>query len=793
MAARNVRIIYSSDHVSEANVAAKLVESQFDAKESTRSESEIALSASAGVAQDTAVVFISDQATASAEWQSLTRSISTNERVIPIGGLSDGFNYDDATLIPTRIEEINYIPLNDDWQKQLSSSLTTPLDFFNMRSDALLNMGAWEASGNDAGFLVPSLRNAMKWRQAMRKRLRMEEDPALSGQLQALDDYLTLSIRHGVNTGIGTAITYLRRFTWVILAVALLVGIVVIRPYFQRASIASSIFSSDTEGTLIEAVAAIRFEEGRANNALSEEMKAQFSANLVNIMGENWQNCPIGALYKWARNDLALSESKDYVWVATGEGCAVRWNVHNGAIEHKEQVSPNPLVAITCAEDESSLAALDSEGFVYVRKQDGTWINSEQPMSDGNTYGTTLVAATSWNSMVAYTDDTVYWIDFSSDCPQIQGSLSFDHVHCALISTNGKGYAIAESDNELFWLSFGNGKLEEKTKIPVIASDSCSAVMSENRAFVADECGNVLIWDSEHPDTLAQTGLKLSFPLELAIVDEATIVYHDRNAGTRLFSLALETDLGGCVSYPAAASRLKTCDGMIALWGGEDEWFTEDVTALLPTKNTVDQFAGTICEGTSGSSETGPLRSVEVVGNVLVGLEFAQEITEQYVVIDGTQRLEGGESQKASDLDAVLPDGYGVFYYAHTPFTGTVTLATLLNEGSSLVFGTSDGHLFDLKADSDATVELRTRFQAPTHAAIVRMYVTDDCYMVEDATGSVWKVRAGSKTDLNDQVRDRLHATCYAFNNQVFDIINPQIWELYEIEKIPGSDGKEWE
>ena len=97
------------------------------------------------IPQPTAVILISDSAVEDGQWQSEVRALPDKMRLIPAGQTINA-DYSNPDIIPTRVEELNFIRIDENLCSNIWESATIDADFYEMRNNVLVSMDTWLAS-----------------------------------------------------------------------------------------------------------------------------------------------------------------------------------------------------------------------------------------------------------------------------------------------------------------------------------------------------------------------------------------------------------------------------------------------------------------------------------------------------------------------------------------------------------------------------------------------------------------------------------------------------------------------
>lgn len=740
------------------------------------------------IAGDSAIVLISDEAVENPAWQRAVRAIGADVRVIPAGA-TENADYSDPDVIPPRIEEVHFIRIDEHLLDNLLDSLTTDPGFYTLKNRMMSLAQAWEASGRSDSFLLADAGQAGKSLALMQKKLENETDPYLIAQLEDIIEFLQHSRVYARQLLAGAVWRNAKRGAAALAAVAIVVLFLVVMPFLRRASYSSALVTAGLRAD-IAPVAAVRLVEGLTNPFVPGDAKREYFQDLVGYLDMNWPDSPLGAGYKWWLNDAAMTSDTGSVWTATGGGDLVRWDRASGGIVAEEAVSASPLAALAVTGGEEYFAAIDSEGYVFLKEGGGAWGRSEAPIDMPATRDLGMLLAPGGEAVAVHNSRDIFLLSGGAT-PRPEHHYSYDRVLSVQLEGGGALAAVVEG-GRLKCLELAGGQVAREYPIPAEAHGTCPAVLREGRLLFAGPAGQLLLWDRQRPDRAEPLGLVLSQPLSLAWVDGATLAYHDRNTGTHLYDFEHQIDLGPCLTVLPALDRLQAHEGrLIAQANGMV--YTEDVTSLLP-RESVDEGAVLLSfEGQSDTGLDGALEEIAIVNEYIIRLTLAGDGGPQTVVVDGANRYFVGEAQRDEGLLAGIPEGYSYPSVSPVRFTGRPTVVGILDDGDCAVIGASDGSFFELRAAGDGLLVCSQR-QIPSHSAVAAVLQAGDRYYLLDAEGLYWEARLGYRmetdADIIAAVRDKLN---HAFDDELFSLVSPQVADALELERLPGADGEEWE
>lgn len=142
--------------------------------------------------QDSAIVVVTDEAVDDRLWQEHVRTLTPGIRLIPVG-MTENVNYDDPSVMPPELSEVNFIPLDDNTLLFIKDSLTTPPGLYELTTLINDQMKHWD--GTDSALLdnVKFIKDA---RIKINVRLDYEQDPVLLDRLHQMESFLKKSLRY---------------------------------------------------------------------------------------------------------------------------------------------------------------------------------------------------------------------------------------------------------------------------------------------------------------------------------------------------------------------------------------------------------------------------------------------------------------------------------------------------------------------------------------------------------------------------------------------------------------------
>lgn len=746
------------------------------------------------LAQDSAIILICDQATESKSWYQAANSVPVDMRVVPVGGIEKAA-YNDPKVVPRRVAEVNFIRPDERLLENVNNALVTPADFYETRNSLMVSAASWEASGHSTDTLLEGMTKTSKLLKRIREQRAVNADPFFDDQLAYLEEYVSQSRTFAIRSFLKHLPGYLKTAAGLVVTALAIVAICMALPILDRAAYSYVMLARDASSQLAS-ISAIKALDGISNPLMPASTKSQLLEELVTYLDMDWCNTPVGAGYRWALNDFTATGSPHYVWSADGDGALARWDTHTGAIVDHVAVSERMLVHCAVSEDEQTLAAIDGDGRVFVGHLDGPWVRCPDTTQLAFLGDARLSFSADARSLVVYDSKTVECYSVEQDGLRQASALTFDAVTCAGFLDSGQLLVVAKEDANAAALLFADGKEVSKLALPRVPYDACGAVLRGDQLLYADEAGTLLLWDVSKPEEATYLGVTLQNPMFLAFLDDDTIAYHDRNAGTHLVDVVHRLDLGPCLTMAPLADQFSAKGSSVAAMAN-GKVFSQDVSNMLPRSEGELPASATLFEGTSSTGTGAVVLEAKAQNDYLLNLRMLIEGEEELVIVDGSRRTLAAQTVDDPALMEGVPQNYGLFQTLQMGFNGTITLvaATRQAEGVDAVcVGTSDGHFFEVSFYDVGKAMISASRRVPSHAAITGVYLTDECYYLRDANGLLWRCRCGCLTnDMNDLFAETSEKLTQAVGDDLLELISDTTAEKLGLVRIPGADGKVWE
>ena len=744
-----------------------------------------------GIAENAAVVLLSDEATGDAAWQDAVRSVPADFRMIPVGGTVQ-INYNDEEILPRRVQEINYIRLDEHYLVSLEDSLRTDPSFYAIRNEVMLMACMWETSGQSDGQLMSGLRKTKKYLRLFESVYAREKDPALRAQGDRACVFLRASHAHALLMSLRDAWRYTRSALLILVGAALLAGFLYVRNVLSRSYYSEILMGVDTSAA-DPVITTVKIAEGITNPFVPKTTKARYYTYLAELLEKNWPNSPLGmGKYRWALNDVAPSADQRYIYTANGKGQAVLWDSWTGEISGRETVSANPLAAMAVSAS-GVRAAADSTGRIFLSAASGSWTDTGTASPMAWTDAVRLRISADGKRLLVSDGGSLY--AWSVPGGGRISPLWQKEAEIADAEFTPEGDVLCVLRREDGWQAVRIGEDGRETAWPLgmELDDICSVDVTGNRALFADTGGYVWIWDIAAPEAPAGTGLKLSRPVCLALSDGDWLVSHDRNGGTQIYDFRRKAVLASCLIYAHGVRRLEVKDSLVMGFAGSMV-YSEDVSALLPRES----VPGTVLQtwnATADANAGGVISSISVINEYLVRMELRLQ-QETTVLFDPANRYFIGEAQIDPAIEEGLPDTYSYYSGLNVSFTGRPTVVGIVPGEDTFLIAGYDGSFFEVCLNEQGGSLLASRMQIPTHSPVRAIHRTAEGYYLEDATGSFWFTRTGypamrsSGNIWLQEIREKMRM---GVGDDLLELISPQTAKALGLHRFSIPDGKEWE
>lgn len=743
------------------------------------------------IAQDSAIILVSNAAVEDEEWQVRVAGLSEEIRIIPVCGTRNT-DYTNPEQIPPRIKELNYIRMDGKHLEHIWDSLITEKEFYMVKSMLLLNRSVWVFSNYSEDFLLTDSKAVEQYQELFQKKLQQESNPYFRQELVGITEYLNVSMQYTKRLRWRRIKDYIKRtaiVTAVIVCFVLFWKVLDLRNRLAYTNIVISVGACQE----MAPINSIKLVDGITNPYITEDKRTELYQTLSEHLNLNWHNSSVGLNYKWTLNDAQIASDERYIWSANGNGSIAKWDTYTGKIVEKINISAQPLAALKVSEQEKLFVAVDKEGYILKKVNDDPWEKSPRSYEIPFETGIDVVCCEEKNwAVVADTGGALRWFDLQSGI-QLIWEAQFDEIFCIELTAAGLE-AVVGRDSARYDLYIRTDGTVDEIGIPMNSDSGCSMDIRNGVIVMADSKLQIVTWSRAEPEVKRTTGLVLARPLHLCFLNDQVIVYYDRNAGTHLYDLKRRLDLGSILRKAAVVSSLSASrNTVMAYTFATSECLTENVQALLPADE-LDRVDVCAVYTEKAMSSEGRIHRASIEGEYMIRVDLHLEDREMMVMIDGGNRFYIGEAQR--DHSLAQADGSNSFYYVDKPanFVGRPTVIGIAQDGDVLLIGGSDGSFYELVFTETGDCLRGAHLQVPSHTSIAAIYQTADCYYLEDATGTFWSIRIGCDALTPEgavtAVRERLHC---AATEEIYDGVSKETLKALDVTILPGGGVREWE
>ncbi len=742
-------------------------------------------------AQNAAVIIVSDEAAADQEWQKEVRALPASMRLVPCGAIVNA-DYNDPEVIPPKIEELNFIRIDESLNENILDSLLLDKDFYEIRNAVQVNMNAWLLAGETDSFLISDYGKAKKYLRAIDTKLTNENDERFIEQLHQMKDYLTESRTYARKIFYRTLRS---RITVALLAVIFVLFAIAawyLINTIQRAARESALLGQKTT----EAKAAETFillSDGIDNPLIDGYTRGALFNQMTETLDYSWTTTPTGYNYKYRLYDPKLLNDERYLMTVSENHEILIWDTWTGKINESFSSGENDTKAYHVDGDNGVVIAVNSENVIYFGDAEaGQWLtNNVQYPFTGNTDIHILSAP---GQIIIYDDANVFF--FGTDPLRLVSYITEEtmagstyKIHSVFVNENGPALAHEINNEMCFYYRNENGELTGyNTGTP--CKEDCTAAVYETYMVFADPEGNITVLDKESKEFFT-VGLKLPDVRFLTCINDSVFAYYDSLKGTHLYDFRQGIDLGTVLSGFEDISYLGAGKYTIFCYA-DGAWHCQYIDHLLPVTE-IDE--GSVLQRFTDTSPAGQeyMKNISYTDQ-LVRFTFCVNGNEQKYILDGGHRRYTG---------GALSDPYSreenthVFDKQPLSWSGDVTVLGTMSDGLCLLVGTDDGQFREISLDYDGTWYEDTYLQLPSHSAVTEIIETEDCYLIKDAAGNYWQAEIRCRThsgeeNLLDRMNEKVRMHGY-FTQELLDSVSEQLKKDIRIGLMPGGDGKEWE
>lgn len=784
-----IYLIYTAKQYTEAKEILYFLMEEKNLAVSSENENSFILNADSRINQDAAIVLISDAAVKDEKWRKIVQKLSEEVRIIPVN-YTKYVDYTDPELIPEKIKELNYIHANEKYLKNIWDCLIVEKNFYDIKSMILSSRNVWIFSKFSTDFLLTDRKEVKTYLSIFQKKLSEEEDAYLREEILEIIDYLTISLQYAKILWREKIFNYVKQ---VIGAVVLIICFIMLFVIYKRITHShySTVMGIETYEETAP-IGSIYLVDGLKSPVISDQVKLEMYNKLSDYLNLNWYNTPIGINYMWGLNDAQIASDERYIWSANEKGNITKWDTYTGEIVEQEKVSSRPLAAMAFSGEDSFFATVDADGYIYKKNNGKSWEKSKEYYDIPYAKGTDLICDGNQGVVaIAGSNGILYYFDCVTGF-NLLWTGRYDKIFCSEISSGGLE-AVVCKDDTLYDIYIKTDGTVDEIPIPISWYGSCSMDILDGVIVMADQYFQIVTWSRKNPEKINEAGVVLSQPDQLCFFNEQVIVYSDRNTGTHLYDLERRLDLGRILRNVVSVSSLSVCQNTVmASSSGWRVWHTENVELLLPAEQINKEEIVTVYKEKEMSSD-GMIQHVFIESEYIIRAALYSNEKEEILTIDGANRFLTGTSQR----DMSLVEDEHINHYIDSPvsFIGKPTVVGITNKGEVLLVGSSDGAFSELIFTETEAYIRGAQLNIPSRAGIVAIYQMEDCYYLEDATGTFWKVRIGYRAVTEDgaiaAVKDKLH---YAIADEdIYKKVSRDTIKALDVKIMPGSDGKEWQ
>ena len=706
---------------------------------------------------DTAVVFICDEAATNIFWQREIENLEPGARIIPVAGKLKI----DTDVLPERVREINFIPIDGQTGEHVLDSVISDPGFYDVKNYLLNAAGKWLFSEKSSDYLIIGLKTVGNYTRSVRENLRDEKDMNYLGQLNTIAEFLNASRRESVRRRIKDILSGAAAFLGAAAAVAAIFAVITLIPVIRRASMSNIILQYGNQPEIAQ-INALKILEGETNPFSPNSVQSANFDAFVEVIDMPWSYSRISPGYKWGLNDVSMSDDITAVWTANGDGAIAKWDRVSADILEHIPVSQYPLYKMDITPDEKVFAAADTGQNLFVFTADGSAPLSRRFEFTGESTEISRLVLSKDAAYLAVVDNKSIAV-FNTNGMAEALRMDFNRVHGLTRCRDGFA-AVTDEGEKYYYLYIENGAVVSRTEIPAKIRTGGPADIFEGLAAFVDDQSQLLIWDEKQPETVRRTGFILRRPLIIEFIDENTLAYNDRYAGTRIADITACLDLGPVLTTMPTVVRLVAHKNQLVGRHGTGGVFSQDLTEMLPLRSLAGKEILREFTGTNAFNEAGIIRSAETTESGMVKLTIRDGAAEYESYFDARTALE------------------------------RPTVIGLLGDGDSFLIAASNGDFFENQYLGPDLFRRKSFNKIPSRSAIQAVYLTPDSYYLLDGLGLYWPSRVGytirNLEDMLDAVRDKNR---FAYADDLRDAISPGLIERLGILFVPGADGREWE
>ena len=770
------------------------------------------------IAKDSAIIFVSNQAIYNTSWQKCVKAIPMNYRLIPAGTVSD-IDYNDPEILPPSIEEINFIILNEHKYENILDSLITSPEFYQMKNLLLNKFHAWRSTNSD-GDLLSDGKQIANFQAEISKREKTEQDSFLKAQLSSIQEYLAISDKYAKKIRKTRIFRWVRRSVLSVITIALIVAFLMLRSTYNKLTTVNFLLSygiatGEPKTNAIKMVEAFR-------NPLNPYVASKIARErLVEYLDISWEQTPTGYNYKYLLNDCAIPKGTRYLWTSSENGDAILWDTYTGEIKEKTSLTNVSLCTITLdsdwadnvREDEQVAlnqngVAIDEKGCIYLRIS-GEW-RSSGLNTNTNPHNAECLMKGNWIITYDTKETDIYKVienglietsNITCDDIDLQ-NVSFQRAY---VSLDGRVTIAFTSNSQLYTAEWDGERIDNVTRYPVVLSSLSVADMKDDLLIVTDEKGQVYCINGRN-HTYKRIPLILEKPISIRIINDETIIYHERNQGTRVYDLNYYYDYGNVLASYTVVQDIKTTEQLLIL-RIQDTYYPVSWSEILPVQDSYNyEKEGTYKDlSASDKNHKAVIKECRVSKYGLICIKLLHNNQIKSIVLDPARVLNNESGYKITVALQDLPSEYNtyneeLFLNKSTPTVigiRYVPANDLINaDFSYLLVGMEDGTFFEVgfEDSEEGYAGITWKHQIPSRAPICTITEIKDGYLLTDKNGQIWKCGSGANLfnykGAYEIVNRKLHS---GITQDLWDMLSPKTREMLNLRVYPGGDGKVWE
>lgn len=788
----NIILIFSKPDVRVAEEVEHFLLEESSTAILSRQEGKITFETSnRAYSQDSAIVVVTDEAVDDRLWQEHVRTLTPGIRLIPVG-MTENVNYDDPSVIPPELSEVNFIPLDDNTLLFIKDSLTTPPGLYELTTLINDQMKHWD--GTDSALLdnVKFIKDA---RIKIKIRLDYEQDPVLLDRLHQMESFLKKSLRYARKQSLSRWRYYVQAVICFIISALSLYVLLIKMPGALKLRQEQLHYGhtltwrTPEEDPLTVAIGALYIA---VDKPASENILWVARRSLESALNEpHWPGPLLGDDYRYALNDYVASldgEGKLRILTCDGNGYVSQWDLNTANIADQTQVSSRPLYKI--ASDGAMLAVIDFDGKVYLRHGEKSgWV----PLQEFSpVFPHSLLFQN--ECLVAYNDQTLILYNLSSSNVVTK---KFDRIYDAEFLTDDTLAMLVKKEHTLEYLrilpSGGTeshpfeGQLSQKNsrgKLVDISANGDLVYLNSQLEMV--------YWNHSRPSEHILTGFYSSRPSSIYLYPDQVAAVADIDRGIHLYDMRRNMLLGR-LHLPVASPQFVS--------GFEDYLFAGDDNGRLSFRK-ISDFKVTSApakdqvlaryDKTAHTMDSGKIRDVHPILEDSLLMSLAVENRSISMILNGK-----GQNRQSFDywkeIKAALPEGTDPqSILTVTGYLGQPCVVGILPDIDGLVFGTTAGYFNALLIRDDGTYVEQRRI-IPSHLPIKSIQVGTNSYWLTDSAENCWHVARVKLRENNVALAEELakHAPLLV-DHDTFKALPDWMIKRFELIEMPYSDEGYW-